>query len=445
MTETPVAGYAAQPTVPRAQWLPVATAGRRLARGFGYLLAVLPLGIVAFVVAVAGFASGVSTLVVWIGLPILVGTLLASRGMATVERRTVYWATGRELPPHHYRPASGHRVARRLLLALADPQSWRDVLHCVVAFPVRIAAFSIAVSWAVGGLGLTLYVLWEWSLSRSGNYYNNGLFGLTTGSSARLGDIVLNTAIGVVLLASLPWVVRGLVAVQAGLARGLLTDQTAVLRARAEHLAAGRRAAVQAEAQTLRRLERDIHDGPQQRLVRLNMDLEAAARRLDDDPEHARPLLDEALEQSREALSELRALSRGIAPPILADRGLGAALAAAVARCPVQVSLDVALPGDERLTAAVENTAYFIVTEALTNVAKHSGATHCAVTVSTDGDRVLAQVRDNGRGGAHFGKGHGLAGLADRLASVDGELDVVSPPGGPTVLTAQIPLGGPGG
>jgi signal transduction histidine kinase len=276
-----------------------------------------------------------------------------------------------------------------------------------------------------------------------GEYH--GLFRLITGSSSRLGDIALNTAIGVFLLVSLPWVVRGLVAVRVGLARSLLTNQTAALRARTEQLSAGRRAAVQAEAQTLRRLERDIHDGPQQRLVRLNMDLEAAARRLDDDPDRARPLIDEALEQSRAALSELRALSRGIAPPILADRGLGAALAAAAARCPVQVSLDVALREDERLTAAVENTAYFVVTEALTNVAKHSRATHCAVTVSAAGELLLVQVRDNGRGDAHLGKGHGLAGLADRLTSVDGELDVVSPPGGPTVLTAQIPLAGLGG
>jgi signal transduction histidine kinase len=201
---------------------------------------------------------------------------------------------------------------------------------------------------------------------------------------------------------------------------------------------------VQAEAQTLRRLERDIHDGPQQRLVRLNMDLEAVARRLDDSPEKARPLVAEALEQSREALDELRALSRGIAPPILADRGLGPALAAAAARCPVEVSLDVALPQGQRLAAAVENTAYFVVTEALTNVAKHAHAALCTVVVTADADRVLVQVRDDGRGGAHLGKGHGLAGLADRLATVEGALDVVSPPGGPTVLTAEIPLRGVG-
>jgi len=221
-------------------------------------------------------------------------------------------------------------------------------------------------------------VAWEWALPRDGDY--SGLYGLVTGVNSRLAEIVLNTVLGLIMLATLPLVVRGLVAVRAGLARGLLTNQTAALRARAERLAAGRRAAVQAEAQTLRRVERDIHDGPQQRLVRLDMDLEAVARRLDDDdPEQARPLIDEALAQSREALSELRALSRGIAPPILADRGLGPALAAAAARCPVQVTLDVALPDGHRLAAAVENTAYFVVTEALTNVAKHSAATQCIV------------------------------------------------------------------
>ncbi len=201
---------------------------------------------------------------------------------------------------------------------------------------------------------------------------------------------------------------------------------------------------MQAEAQTLRRLERDIHDGPQQRLVRLNMDLEAVVRRLDDNPDKARVLVGEALDQSREALTELRALSRGIAPPILSDRGLAAALAAAAARSPVEVALEIDLPERIRLAEAVETTAYFVVTEALTNVAKHAHATLVTVAVSADSDRLLVQVRDDGRGGAHLGKGHGLAGLADRLATVEGVLDVHSPDGGPTVLTAEIPLRGLG-
>lgn len=419
------------------------TASQRFWRGYGYLLGGLPLCIVAFVIAIVGFAAGIGTIVVWLGLPILAGTLRASRGLAGVERRGAEWATGRALPPHHYRETRGRGIGR-LFSMLADPQSWRDLLHAVIGFPVRLAMFIIAVVWTVAGLGSVLYITWQWALPDDEVADGGGLFWLIFGYNFRLGEIVINTAIGVIMVATAPLVIRGLVAARAGLARGLLTNQTAALRARAAQLESSRRAAVQAEAQTLRRLERDIHDGPQQRLVRLNMDLEAVARRLDDNPEKARPLVAEALEQSREALDELRALSRGIAPPILADRGLGPALTAAAARCPVEVSLDVALPQGQRLAAAVENTAYFVVTEALTNVAKHAHASLCTVVVTADADRVLVQVRDDGRGGAHLGKGHGLAGLADRLATVEGALDVVSPPGGPTVLTAEIPLRGVG-
>ncbi len=146
-----------------------------------------------------------------------------------------------------------------------------------------------------------------------------------TGIDSPAGEIGTNTALGALLLLTLPLVMRALVALRAGLARGLLTNRTAALRARTTELATARRAAVDAEAQTLRRVERDLHDGPQQRLVRLDMDLETLGRRLDDDPEAARLVLAEALARNREALAELRALSRGIAPPILADRGLAEA------------------------------------------------------------------------------------------------------------------------
>jgi signal transduction histidine kinase len=238
------------------------------------------------------------------------------------------------------------------------------------------------------------------------------------------------------MVATAPLVIRGLVATRAGLARGLLTNQTAALRARATQLESSRRAAVQAEAQTLRRLERDIHDGPQQRLVRLNMDLEAVARRLDDNPEKARPLVAEALEQSREALDELRALSRGIAPPILAEHGLRAAITALAARGSIPTSVDVA---DVRLSDAAQNAAYFVVAEALTNVEKHSGASRASVEVAAVGGLAVVVVTDDGTGGAALAKGHGLSGLADRLAGVDGSLTLDSPAGGPTQLTATLP------
>ncbi len=389
----------------------------------------------------AGFGLGVSTLIVWVGLPVLVATLRACRGLAVVERRATVAVTGHELPPHHYRAVSRTGTAG-LVAQLADPQSWRDLLHAVLGFPVRLAAAVITLSWGLGGLGGLLCVTWQWALPHDGDY--RGLLDLVAGVDSPAADIGVDTALGALLLVTFPLVTRALVALRAGLARGLLTNQTAALRARTTELATARRAAVDAEAATLRRVERDLHDGPQQRLVRLDMDLETLGRRLDDDPDAARLVLAEALTRNREALAELRALSRGIAPPILADRGLAEAITAAAARCPVPVTLDVALPDGPRPAAAVENTAYFVVTEALTNVAKHADASRVGVVVGVADERVTVEVADDGRGGAHLGKGHGLAGLADRLAAVEGRLDVTSPEGGPTVLTAEIPLAGVG-
>ncbi len=304
-----------------AQLAQQATRTRRaqLGQDFGYLLAGLPIGIAAFVVAVVGVAAGVGLFVVWLGLPVLVGTLAAARGFARLERWRVQAVTGAALPPHYYRARPSGGGVTRLLRALLEPQSWRDLLHMVLAFLLRVPSFVIAFSWLVGGLGGLLYVLWEWAPPRGPE--DHRLYELITGNESWLADVLFMTAVGAILLVTLPFVLRGLTVLQIALARGLLTSETAALRARTEQLADRRRAAVQAEAQTLRRVERDIHDGPQQRLVRLNMDLEAAARRLDDDPEQARPLVAEALAQSREALSELRVVSCGIAPPILADRG----------------------------------------------------------------------------------------------------------------------------
>jgi signal transduction histidine kinase len=175
------------------------------------------------------------------------------------------------------------------------------------------------------------------------------------------------------------------------------------------------------------------------------MDLAAARRRLGDDPAAADLLVEEAEVQVRETLAELRALSRGIAPPVLTDRGLAAALASLAGRCTVQVTLDVALPDSARLPDAVEEAAYFVVSEALTNVAKHSGAGSCVVHVSraVDAGRSALHVvvEDDGVGGAHPAKGHGLSGLRDRLAGVDGTLEVRDRQGGGTRVEAVVPCG----
>jgi signal transduction histidine kinase len=186
-----------------------------------------------------------------------------------------------------------------------------------------------------------------------------------------------------------------------------------------------------------RRIERDLHDGAQQRLVAVAMTLGRARNKLDNDPDSVRALIDEAHADAKLAVAELRDLARGIFPAVLGDRGLDAALSALAAKCPVPV--DVGVDVKPRPPNAVESTAYFIVAEALTNLAKHSSATGAAVSVRRDGDVVTVRVADDGTGGAELTPGGGLAGLADRAATIDGVLTLTSPPGGPTVVTAELP------
>jgi signal transduction histidine kinase len=320
---------------------------------------------------------------------------------------------------------------------IGDPQAWRDLLHAVLGFPVRLATALIALCWGVGGLGGLLFVAWEWALP-DGPEDRRGLFWLLSGTENRVAEIVVTTVLGAVVLAVFPWLVRGLVATRAALARGLLTNQTAALRARADELATGRRAAVHVEATTMRRLERDLHDGPQQRLLRLGMDLDLAQRRMQSDPEGAKALVGQATVQVRETLAELRMLSRGVAPPELSENGLPTALTALASRSTVPTTLDVRLPPG-RLPPIVERTAYFVVAECLANVGKHSGATACRIELSGGSGRLQVIVMDDGIGGANLGLGHGLAGLVDRLHGVDGTLEIDSPVGGPTWIRAQLP------
>jgi signal transduction histidine kinase len=412
---------------------------RQLGTDTGYSLLAFPLAVVGFAVVVAGLAAGTGLLVVWVGVAVLAGTLLAARGFAGVERTWLPAVLGTPVPHPAYRRAEG-RALRRLTTPLRDPQCWLDALHAVLRFPFAILSFVVTVTAWAGALGGLTYGLWDWALpDASTDPGNTDLLELLGFESSSWSRVAFYTLIGVVLAVLLPFVVRGAALLQAQLGRVLLTSRAAT-QAELGRLAEGRDAAVAAEAVALRRLERDIHDGPQQRLVRLGMDLSRAQRQLDRDPTAARVTLGEAAGLAREALEELRALSRGIAPPVLADRGLAAALAAVAARSPVPVELAVDLPR-ERLAPAVENTAYFVVSEALANVAKHSGATTCQVVVVAAGPALRVTVEDDGPGGAVVVPGHGLAGLADRLRAVDGALTVDSPPGGPTRLVAELPCG----
>ncbi|TDC51581.1 sensor histidine kinase [Micromonospora sp. KC207] len=414
---------------------------RQLLRDSGYVLLGLPLAVASFVVLVVGLALGVGLVVTVIGLPVLAGTLYAARGLADVERLRLP-AVLRQLRvrPDYRRAEAGAGAWRRILVPIRDVQSWLDLAHGILKLAVAVVTFVVTVTWWAGTLVGTLYSIYDWALPHPPDDEPlSELLGLGDSAAARIG---LNTAAGLFFLITLPLVVRGCARLQAGFARALLTGM-AEMRSRITVLEEQKRAAVSAEAAALRRLERDIHDGPQQRLVRLAMDLSRARHQLASDPEAAGRTLDEAVAQTRDTLAELRALSRGIAPPILVDRGLPSALAALAGRglIPIELRLDPRLDGPGgRLDPAVEGTAYFVVAEALTNVAKHSGATECRVEVTRDDGRLLVAVADDGHGGAHLAKGHGLTGIADRVRAAGGRLHVLSPAGGPTEVRADLPL-----
>jgi signal transduction histidine kinase len=407
---------------------------RQAGRDTAYLLVTLPISIASFTVLVTGLSLAAGLLVVVVGVPVAAATLLAAQGFGRLERARL-GAAGTTLPPVRYAPTAGLSW-RDTLTVLADPLRWAAVVHGVGAMALSIVTWTVAVTWWAGAAGGLTY--WFWSRwPPSPDLYS----GLPELLRLPVPDSVFYLVLGAVFALTLPAVSRGCVRLHAGWARLLLTGtSSAVLAAEVRSLEVRRTSAAEAEAQELRRLERDIHDGPQQRLLRLGMDLATADRLLTDDPAAARDLLTAARAQTAETLAELRALSRGIAPPVLADRGLAAALAGAAGRCPVPVSLDVRLADGPRPGAAVENAAYFTVTEALANVVKHAEASRVTVSVAgSPAAGVRVEVGDDGRGGATVAEGHGLAGLAHRVEGLGGRLTMDSPAGGPTTLVAQIP------
>lgn len=413
---------------------------RQLGIDSGYVLLGFPLALASFIVLIVGLTVGAGLMVTVIGLPILAGTLYAARGFADIERLRMPAVLGQpRIRPQYRTVEPGAGAWRRIFVPIADAQSWLDLAHGCLGLVVAIFTFVLTLTWWAGAVAGSLYWAYDWTLPRSaGDQDLSQLLGLGNSAAARVG---LNTSLGLFFLITLPIVVRGCALLQASFGRALLTG-VAEMRNRITVLEEQKRAAVSAEAIALRRLERDIHDGPQQRLVRLAMDLSRAQEQLVSNPEAARLTLDEALTQTRDTLAELRALSRGIAPPILVDRGLPSALAALAGRgvIPIELSVDPQLGTPAgRLDPALESTAYFVVAEALANVAKHSRATECWLTVTRSDRGLDIVVVDDGEGGAHVSKGHGLAGIADRVRASGGTLTVVSPPGGPTEVRAELP------
>ncbi|CRK61921.1 putative two-component system sensor kinase [Alloactinosynnema sp. L-07] len=363
------------------------------AAAVAYLLGAFPLSLVTFITTVTFMCVGVGTVVIWVGVALLVAAAALTRVFGNAHR---FWArtlTGADLPPRPVLSNPDEPVLRQWKTLLTDRRTWRDFTYLMLEFPLSIIGFALGVA-SIPLVPLALWVAPRYAW--------------------------LHSQLAIAMLGP---------------------DRTADLTAKAERLQASRARGVDAAEAERRRIERDLHDGAQQRLVAVAMGLGRAKGKLDADPELARTLIDEAHADAKLAVAELRDLARGIYPAVLGDRGLDAALSSLAAKCPVPVEVTVTV--EPRPPAAVESTAYFIVGECLTNIAKHAQAEYASVRVWREtrsmGDEVVVEITDNGIGGADVRPGGGLSGLADRAATIDGVMTVVSPLGGPTVIRADLP------
>ncbi|MEU1277621.1 sensor domain-containing protein [Streptomyces sp. NPDC005805] len=363
---------------------------RRTWKEIAHLLLNLPAGLIAFVYVVTVVSVGAGLGVTVVGLPLLAAGLVGARGIGRMERARARALLGVRVdepsPPGASDGGSG--ALAWVWQRLKDPVAWRAVLHGFVRLPWAVLTFAVTL---VG-----LVVLWP----------------------------------------VLPFLVRAMANADRAMVRGLLSPSDELER-RIAALESRRGVVVDTAAADLRRIERDLHDGAQARLVTLAMGLGLAKEKLAEDPEAAARMVDEAHGEVKIALQELRDLARGIHPAVLTDRGLDAALSAVASRCTVPVTVTTDL--DERPAPAIEGIAYFTVSELLQNVSKHARATRASVDVWRAGDRLLIQVMDDGKGGARLDGGTGMAGLAERLGAVDGLFALDSPAGGPTTVTAELP------
>ena len=431
---------------------------RNVPRELGFLLLAMPIAVVGFSVSISLLSAGIGTIVTFfLGIFLLAGLLYVGRGFGTLELTRLEWAGQPRIVRPEWQSAPGFWGWIRSLFG--NGHYWLYTLHTtIINYTVSLISWTIAITWTAVGLGGVSYWFWSQFIPQGNNPWNLSrwlftVFGDRSVDWAARGldwwmlDNLIELAFGIVCLVTLPFITHGLVLLHQVIARGVLGPFASdALRREVSSLSASRGAAVSAEGHSLRRLERDIHDGPQQRLVRLQMDLASAERQLDDDPAAARALLVEAQQQSKDALAELRALARGFAPPILMDRGLVAALESLASRSSIHVSVSSTLDADVELPQEIERNAYFVASELVTNAAKHSGATQVEVAVGLrrvpehDDWWLDVTVTDDGHGGASSVPGHGLAGLDERLRGLGGTLEIGSPSGGPTVVTGHLPM-----
>jgi signal transduction histidine kinase len=392
-----------------------------------YLLLALPLGIAYFVVLITGVSVGLSLVVIWIGLPILLATLMAWRFAAGIERVLARRLLGAEIQsPAHADPDLS--LWRRLLALLRDPVTWKSLIFVALKLPAGIIAFAVIVA-----VGFVSVVLAASPAIAAGTPVT--FFGWVIETPVEAIPMVPAGLAGLLLLANL---IDGMAWLAAQIARVMLGPSEAQLTERVDDLRHARARIIEAADAERRRLERDLHDGAQQRLVALSLTLGVAEAKLKKDPEAVGPLIAAAREEAHQAVQELRELARGLHPALLSDRGLGPALDALAGRAPVPVTV-VGVP-EERLPPPVEAAAYFVTAESLTNVAKYANASAARVKLGVEHGVLHLDVTDDGAGGADMNGGTGLRGLRDRVEALDGQLSVISPPGTGTTVIAEIPL-----
>ncbi len=398
--------------------------------------------VTAFAVVTSLFSAGGGLLILVVGFGLVALGLEAARLTARVERWRMSLIDNRPLIARPYKtldPQPNAPMDRRIRnwaeAEFFDSSRWLDVAYVLISFPLIVLEFTFSV------------VLWSmavgFAISPLAYLATRGMLDVHwyTGAYTPGQVVAVLFVIGLVLLPIAASVTRGMAIGHRYIVEGMLCISPAdALRRDNDRLRGSRAATVELEATELRRIERDLHDGAQQRLVSLAIDLALAEGKIDSSPAEAKTLVAGAREQARQALGEIRDVVRGTAPAILLDRGLIAALGSVAGRSAVPTYIDSSLDANERLPHAVERAAYYVVTEALTNVAKHAGATRIDITLRREPHRLGIWVRDDGKGGASVVAGGGVAGLRDRVEALDGKLVLDSPEGGPTMLHVELPI-----
>ncbi|MGI5212578.1 sensor histidine kinase [Plantactinospora sp. CA-290183] len=403
-------------------------------RALAYLLGDAALGVAVLVALAALAALGLTTMPLLLGVPVVIATLLIGLPVAGVERRLLRLIRPGQGSANPHRTPSRPGLWVWTTTRLREGHTWRELGYAlllagplwaldlvIVGGPLLVGGTLLAAPLLVGTDLAGMVVLRELAVMDS------------------LGKAWFATAAGVPVLLLWLYLVTAYAGARSALSRVLLVPDEAVLRSELVQVSRSRARLVDAFEAERRRIERDLHDGAQQQLLGVSVTL-GLARLEAAEAGAGRDLVDrieQAHDQARQAMADLRALIHGIHPQVLTDRGLPAAIAAAVDRLPVPVTVDVDLP--RRLPPAVESAGYFAVCEAFANIAKHSRAGDARVRAGLDGDRLVIEVHDDGVGGARTRPGSGLAGLADRLAVVAGTILLSSPPGGPTLVRLEIP------